>query len=297
MLLKSQLNNRYVPSFICLSIDPGSSIAKLYPVPSVSSYCILAFQVDLGGIDFRRSSNGQRVAIPEVNQVQYYLIITWFYTFRALETWVPFFYNFLQCGLTGWNVEKGQISHVYINDLEGFTVTSAEALFYIFVGLAAGCCLPGTYVEEIRKCSQARCIHSSMSVVYDMWSLMRCKLFSHLTRFVVWAQCPRAFINQSNFYGANIRSSQAQWREIQLYERMYYAFGILRCFLKISVEGAKRIDSGRWFKSKGAQEWKALMLALVLTLQTVSVSFIWSQWPGWEWCGQNGMKINRLLLT
>ena len=63
---------------------------------------------------------------------------------------------------------------------------------------------------------------------------------------------------------------------------------VFRRFLKITFEVAEQTDSGRLFQWEWAQEWKALAPMLVLVQQ--SNSFVWSQWPRWEWCGKHGVK-------
>ena len=43
-----------------------------------------------------------------------------------------------------------------------------------------------------------------------------------------------------------------------------------------------------------AQKWKALTRVLILTLGTETSNIVWSQWIGWKWLVNHGVKINRL---
>ena len=69
---------------------------------------------------------------------------------------------------------------------------------------------------------------------------------------------------------------------------------VFRCFLKVTTEMAEWTDSRRLLQRDGAQEWKALAPVLVLTTGTDSITFLQSQWVGWEWCGKHGVEVNRL---
>ena len=126
-------------------------------------------------------------------------------------------------------------------------------------------------------------------------------------------------INQSNFYSANIpgearlsgataksvfnskieenssvtSTGHGEWR--YLWGKAKSKRCVFTYFLKVATELAERTDSARLFQRDGAQEWKALAPALVLTLgdwQTIII--VWSQWTGRDRCSQHGMKINRL---
>ena len=71
---------------------------------------------------------------------------------------------------------------------------------------------------------------------------------------------------------------------------------VFRYFLKVAIELAERTDSGRLFQTDGAQEWKALAPALVLTLGTDKLLSLFdlSEWDGID---AARMKINRLFFT
>ena len=60
---------------------------------------------------------------------------------------------------------------------------------------------------------------------------------------------------------------------------------------------AEWADSGKLFQRNGAQEWKALVPVLVLTLGTDRLIPWFDLSTGWGWINKHGVKINRLFFA
>ena len=72
---------------------------------------------------------------------------------------------------------------------------------------------------------------------------------------------------------------------------------VLRRLLKVATEVAERTDSGRLFQREGVHELKAPCASVGLDPRDgQSDSSLWSQWAWWKRNGNQGAKVNGLLV-